>query len=264
MVIVGELINSTRKAIAKAIEDKDGGYVKKLARDQAEAGAAYIDVNSAASGREIENMKWLVEIIRDEVDTPLCIDSPSVEALRTGLECCRQKAMVNSISAEKERWDGVLPLVLEHRAAVIALCMEEGRMPETAEERLEIADKLVSGLTSAGVPEDDIYLDPLIKPLGVNHSFGLEVLEATRLIREQYPQVHIISGLSNVSFGLPERRLLNRTFMVMNVAMGMDAFILDPLDRGMMSSLAAAQALAGQDEYCMNYISGVRSGIITH
>ncbi len=110
------------------------------------------------------------------------------------------------------------------------------------------------------MPEDDIYLDPLVKPLGVNHLYGQEILNSTQALREKYPLVHVISGLSNVSYGLPERRLLNRVFMVMSVARGMDAFILDPLDQTLMSLLSASKTLAGQDEFCMDYIASVRCG----
>ncbi len=262
MLIVGELINSTRKAIAQAIVEKDKGYLQDLARRQAEAGAHFIDVNTAAGGDEIANMIWLVDLIQDVVDVPLCIDSPSPEALEAGLGRCRQKPMVNSISGESERWASVLPIIQKYQAQVVALCMDDRGMPETAEDRLRVAETLVTGLTEAGIPEDDIYLDPLVKPLGVNHEYGIEILQATRAIRETYPKVHIISGLSNVSYGLPERRLLNRVFMVMSLAMGMDAYILDPLDQTMMSLWAAAKALAGKDEYCLEYIAGVRAGVI--
>ena len=258
--VVGELINSSRKVISQAIEQKDKVYLQDLARRQADAGAHYIDVNAAQGGNEIEDMMWLVDLIQDVVDIPLCIDSPSAAALEVGLSLCRQKAMINSISGETERWAEVLPIIQRYHPKVVALCMDESGMPETAEDRLIVADKLVTGLIAAGVPEDDIFLDPLIKPLGVNHLYGQEVFYSTQAIRNKYPQVHLISGLSNVSFGMPERRLLNRAFMVMSVALGMDAFILDPLDQTLMSLLTASKALAGQDEYCMDYIAGVRSG----
>lgn len=260
MVIVGELINSTRKAIAQAIEQKDAAYLQDLARKQAEAGAHFIDINGAVGGDEIENMKWLVGLVQEATDTPICLDSPNPLALEAGLKLCRQSALVNSITGEKERWDAVLPLLQQYKTKVIALCMEDGGMPETVEDRLRVADKLVSGLVQAGLAEDDIYLDPLIKPLGVNHTYGLEAMESTRVLHERYPNVHIISGLSNISFGLPERRVLNRAYAVMSIVAGMDAFILDPMDQTMMSLLAAAQALAGKDEYCMEYITGVRAG----
>lgn len=260
MFVVGELINSTRKVISQAIEQKDKVYLQDLARRQAEAGAHYIDINAAQGGNEIEDMIWLVDLIQDVVDIPLCIDSPSAAALEAGLSRCRQKAMINSISGETMRWEEVLPIIKRYQPKVVALCMDDSGMPETAEDRLIVADKLVAGLVEVGVPEDDIFLDPLIKPLGVNHLFGQEVFNSTQAMRTKYPQVHLISGLSNVSFGMPERRLLNRAFMVMSVALGMDAFILDPMDQTLMSLLTASRALAGQDEYCMDYIAGVRSG----
>lgn len=262
MIIIGELINSTRKSIAQAIEAKDADYIQQLAERQLKAGAHYIDVNAAATDNEVKNIQWLVEILQNTVDTPLCIDSPNVLALDAALQLCRGKAIINSITAEKERWDEVLPLVLKYKTGVVALCMEDGGMPENIDDRLRIAQRLVSGLTAAGVTEEDIYLDPLVKPLGINHQYAAEVLETTHAIHEKYPRVHLISGLSNVSYGLPERRLINRAFMVMSVAVGMDSFLLDPLDEVMMSLLAASRALAAQDEYCMDYITGVRAGKI--
>ncbi len=258
MYIIGELINSTRRAVAQAINLKDKEYLQELARQQAKAGAHAIDLNAAACGNEIENLKWLVEIVQEVVDTPLCIDSPDPEAIAAGLELCQRTAVINSITAEKDRWEQILPIVQKHKARVIALCMDDSGMPESVEDRLRIADKLVRGLTKAGVAQEDIFLDPLIKPLSVNDQNGQEAFQSTNRLHQEFPQVHIVSGLSNISFGLPERKLLNRAFLVMSIAMGMDAFILDPLDGPIMSMLAASTALTGKDEYCMNYITGFR------
>ncbi|KJR44777.1 5-methyltetrahydrofolate--homocysteine methyltransferase [Desulfosporosinus sp. I2] len=137
MIIVGELINSTRKAIAKAIEEKDKAYLQDLTRQQAEAGAHYIDVNGASGGDELENVKWLVELIQEVIDVPLCIDSPNPQALKVGLELCSKKPMINSISAEPERWELVLPLVEQYKSKVIILCMDDKGMPESIEDRFE-------------------------------------------------------------------------------------------------------------------------------
>lgn len=260
MIIVGELINSTRKTIAQALQQKDSPYLKDVVQRQVEAGAHFIDVNTASGGDEIENMNWVVDLIQKVTDIPLCIDSPNPAALEAGLARCKQRPMINSISAEKERWESVLPLAQKYKAKVVALCMDDSGMPAAVEDRLKIASKMVEGLNAAGIPDDDIYLDPLVKPIGVNHEFGVEILDSTKSLRETFPKCHIISGLSNVSYGLPERRLLNRAYMVMSIARGMDAFILDPLDPTLMSLFHAAKALAGKDEYCMDYISGVRAG----
>lgn len=262
MIIVGDLINSTRKAIALAIEQKDQNYLQDIARRQAEAGANYIYVITAHGGDEVADMVWLVDLIQEVVDIPLCIDSPNPQALEAGLSRCRKQGMVNSISAEKKRWEAVLPLIIKYKPKVVALCMDSSGMPNTVEKRLAVADKLVSGLREAGVADSDIYLDPVVKPIGVNDQYGLEFLHSTEQLRLKYSDIHIISGLSNISHGLPERKLISRVFAVMSVIKGVDTFILDPLDQTTMSVLAATEALAGQDDFCMDYISGVRAGRI--
>lgn len=261
MLIVGELINSSRKPIAQAIEARDEAYLKDLAVKQAEAGANIIDVNCAvALTREPEVMEWLVGIIQEVVNVPLCIDTPNVAAMEVGLSRHKGKAMINSITGETKRWKEMLPLIVKYKPWVVALCMDDAGMPNSAEDRLRVAEKLVSGLVEAGVPEEDIYLDPLIKPVGVSATAGIEVLEATRALRKKYPKVHVICGLTNISHGLPVRKVLNRAFAVMCVEAGMDAFIVDPLDRHLMSLLVAARALAGQDQNCLQYIKAARAG----
>lgn len=262
MIVIGELINSSRKSVAKAIEERDVAFIQDLARKQEEAGAAYIDVNAAVSDNEIEAMQWLVNIIQEIVSIPLCIDSPSAGALAAGVALCRKTPLVNSITAEKERWNEVLPLLKKYKTKVIALCLDEAGMPNTVEDRLRVAEIIVPGLEAEGIPQEDIFLDPIVKPLGVDDQAGMEALQSTFALRNKYPAVHIVPGLSNISFGLPERRLLNRVLMVTGAAMGMDAFILDPLDKATMSLLAAARAVLGRDEYCMKFIKGVRAGKI--
>ncbi|ADL07841.1 methyltetrahydrofolate cobalamin methyltransferase [Thermosediminibacter oceani] len=261
MLIVGELINSSRKSIAQALEARDEAYLKDLAKKQAEAGAHIIDINCAIfMEKEPEVMEWLVGIIQEAVDVPLCIDTPNVAAMEVGLSRHKGRAMINSISAEKKRWEEMLPLVSKYKPMVIALCIDDAGMPNSVEDRLRVADKLIPGLVEAGISEEDIYLDPLIKPLGVSGTAAVEVLETTRALREKYPKVHVISGLSNVSHGLPVRKVLNRAFAVMCAEAGMDALIADPLDRHLMSLVFAAEALAGRDKHCLNYIKASRAG----
>ncbi len=262
MLIIGELINTSRKAISKALEEKDAQYIKDIARKQVEAGADYVDVNAGTRVHdEPESLKWLVETVQEEIDTPLCIDSPSSEALKVGLEAHKNgQPMINSITDEKERYDVVLPLVLEYKAKVISLCMNDDGMPDTGEERLEIAKNLTDNMKAAGVEEKDIYLDPLVKPVSVNTDFGQEVLDAIEMIHNEYSEVHTTCGLSNVSFGLPNRHLLNRTFLVMCMTKGMDSVILDPLDEKIMSLLIASNTLLGKDQYCMGYLKAQRAG----
>ncbi|KJS88154.1 MAG: methyltetrahydrofolate:corrinoid methyltransferase [Peptococcaceae bacterium BICA1-8] len=263
MIIVGELINTSRKAIKPAVDSRDEAFIKEMAQKQVDAGADYVDVNCGTMVfNEPETMAWLVETIQSQVTTPLCLDSPNPKAIEVGLSLVKYgQPMINSITAEKERFQQILPLVTKYKTKIVALCMDDSGMPETAADRLEIAKRLVGDLTSAGVAEDDIYLDPLVKPVSTGDRAGMEVLETIYGIKEIYPNVHGICGLSNISYGLPNRKILNQAFMIQTMAMGMDAYILDPLDKVMMGFVHASQALLGKDEYCMKYLTAHRKGL---
>ncbi|HID09825.1 MAG TPA: methyltetrahydrofolate cobalamin methyltransferase [Candidatus Latescibacteria bacterium] len=262
MLVVGELINASRKKVGEAIARRDADYIKKLARRQAEAGADFVDVNCGTFVEgEAELMGWLVDVVQEMVEKPLCIDTPNPEAMKVGLERHRNgRPMVNSVTEEPGRMDAVLPLILERKAKVVALCMSRAGMPSSAEERVEVARRLIGKLAEAGVPLDDIYVDPVVVPVGTDPQAGRAFLEAVRLIHEEFPEVHIICGLSNVSFGLPLRKLLNRNFLVMAMAMGLDAAILDPTDSGTIADICAVEALLGRDPFCMQYIEAYRGG----
>lgn len=263
MLIVGELINSSRKSICEAIKNKDKQYIRQVVRVQEQAGANYIDVNCGTLiGTEVPTIEWLVELILKETKLPLCIDSSNPLALKAGLKkVTNGKTMINSITDETERFNAVLPLIKEYSAKIIALCIDNDGLPKTQEDRLRIADTLINKLTKEEVAIDDIYIDPLTKPIGVDGKNGIEVLQAIQKIMSEYPGVHTICGITNISYSLPARKLLNRTFMIQATAKGMDSFILDPTNKDMRGSLIAAQALLGQDRFCRKYIKGFRSGL---
>ncbi|MHB8763050.1 MAG: methyltetrahydrofolate cobalamin methyltransferase [Deferrisomatales bacterium] len=262
MIVVGELINASRKAVGAAIEAKDVAEVQRLAVEQKNAGANYIDVNAGIFvGQEPEYLTWLVETVQAAVDTPCCIDSPDPKAIEAALQAHRGAAppMINSISLEKERYDALLPLLAGTDLKVVALCMSDEGMPETAEQRLAIAGKLIEGLTGKGVAIGNIFVDPLVQPLSTRSDFGAEFLKSVEGIMTRFPGVHTMCGLSNISYGLPERKLLNQTFAVMAVAKGLDGLIINPLDPRMMANLVAAEALAGRDKSCMKYLKAYRA-----
>ncbi len=264
MLIIGELINTSRKKIAPAVANRDAGYIKELARSQVEAGADMVDVNSGTMMKnEPEVLAWLVETIQAEVDAPLCLDSPNPEALERALSVHKGTAMLNSISGEKKRFKEILPLVKKYRTKVVALAMDDNGIPKTAENRLKVASNLVESLTAAGVPAEDIYLDPLVQPISTDSTAGAVVLETLWLIKSKLSGVHTICGLSNVSFGLPQRKLLNQAFIAMTMAVGLDSAIVDPLDERLMSLVTAANALRGDDLYCANYLEAYRKGRLT-
>lgn len=259
MVIVGELINASRKEIATIIEAQDAEAVKKVAKDQYEAGANYIDVNAGIFvGKEGDYLQWLVKNVQEVVDWPCCIDSPDPKAIEKALSVHKGVAMINSISLEKERYDKLLPLVAGTDLKVVALCMSDEGMPQTAEERVKIAEKLINGLVKNNVPLDNIYVDPLVQPVSTDSKFGAEFLGAIQMIMTRFQGVHTICGLSNISYGLPGRKYLNQIFALLAISRGIDALILDPLDKKMMAALIAAETLIGRDDYCMNYLKAYR------
>lgn len=259
MIIVGELINASRKAIAAAIEAQDTEKIKHIARQEAENGADYIDVNAGVFvGQEADYLKWLVATVQEAVDTPCCIDSPDPAAIEAALGLHQGTAMLNSISLERDRYEALMPIVAGTNLKVIALCMSDEGMPETTTARLEIADKLVNGLVRNDVPLENIYVDPLVQPISTNQEFGLAFLKAIEEIMTRFEGVHTICGLSNISYGLPQRALLNQTFMAMAIGKGLDGAIVDPLNRRMMATITAAEALAGRDEYCGQYLTAYR------
>ena len=259
MIIVGELINASRKAIAGAIEAQDAEKIREIARLQAENGADYIDVNAGVFvGQELDYLKWLVTTVQEAVEVPCCIDSPDPAAIEAALGLHKGTAMLNSISMEKDRYDALMPIVAGTDLKVIALCMSDEGMPETTAARLEIADQLVNALVRNNVPLENIYVDPLVQPISTNQEFGLAFLKAIEEIMLRFEGVHTICGLSNISYGLPQRALLNQTFMAMAIGKGLDGAIVDPLNRRMMATITAAEALAGRDEYCGQYLTAYR------
>jgi 5-methyltetrahydrofolate--homocysteine methyltransferase len=261
MIIVGELINASRKAIGAAIEAEDVETIQKVAADQAEAGANYIDVNAGIFvGKEPEYLTWLVETVQDVTETPCAIDSPDPKAIEAALSVHKGTPMINSISLEKDRYDNLMPVVAGTDYKVIALCMSDEGMPETVDDRLKIADKLVNGLIQNNVKVENIFVDPLVQPMSVNTSFGVEFVNSVEAIMSKFPGIHTACGLSNISYGLPARKFMNQTFMVMAIAKGLDGAIMNPLDKKMMANIIAAEALAGKDEYCMNYLKAFRAG----
>ena len=260
MLIIGELINSTRKKVKAAVEARDADFVRDLARRQAEAGANILDVNGGIPGHEAESLEWLINIVQETTDLPLSIDSSDPEVVRRTLPLCKQRPLLNSIPDEPARFDVLLPALKEYRPRVIALCMSSAGTPSGVDDRLHTASRLVDRLTNEGVDLDDIFVDPCVLPVSTGSEHGVAVLEAIGCITKRYPGVHTSVGLSNISFGVPARKLMNEVFLMLLMARGLDAAILDPCDRQLMANVAAAEALLGRDEFCVQYLRAFRAG----
>lgn len=264
MIIIGEKINSSIPSSKEAIAAKDISAISALATAQKDAGAAFIDINAGTLlSKEPEYLAFLAKTVGKELSLPLSVDTPSISAARTALEAAGTRGnLINSVTTEKDRLDGMTALACEFGCGVIALCSPEPGMADSLDTRLLIADRLVTHLTAKGIATGDIYIDPMLKPIGAENSAGIEALTTIERLHALYPDCHISCGLSNLSFGLPKRRLLNRAFAVAAIVAGLDAAIADPLDKTLAGLAAAAEVIAGRDEYCLEYIDKCRSGEI--
>ncbi|HET6456763.1 MAG TPA: methyltetrahydrofolate cobalamin methyltransferase [Armatimonadota bacterium] len=266
MLIVGERINTSRKVkgepiIENAVRARDAEYFIDLARKQVEAGASYIDVNAGTLLEgEPDAIEWLVTTIQGAMDIPCAIDSPNPVAIERALKVHKGQAMINSITAEKVRYKNVLPLVKEYDTKVIALSMGDEGIPGDAEGRISVARELIGNLIEAGISLDNIYADPLVFPIANGGEYGIAVLDTIRTVKAEFPGIHASAGVSNVSHGMPARKFLNQAFTVMCMTAGLDAAIVDPMDKQLMALIYATEALLGRDEFCAEYLSASREG----
>ncbi|NLY18114.1 MAG: dihydropteroate synthase [Clostridiaceae bacterium] len=262
MIIIGEKLNSTLKSVRSAMKNYDSDTILDIAKKQYDAGASYLDVNAGMFlEEEPERLEWLINTIQEEIDVPFSIDTPNPKAILKGLKANKNgKPIINSITNEKERFNAIMPLAVEYKTGIIALCMDDSGMPETVDERLSVAESLIEKLTREGVPIEDIYIDPMVRPIGTGSHYGVAAIETIRNVKLEFPNVHIACGLSNISYGLPARKIMNQVFLIAAMAAGMDGAILDPLDKRLMTYLYAAEALLGRDEFCMEYLTKYRNG----
>lgn len=262
MLIVAERLNCTRKRIKEAVSNKNADFIQDEARKQAEAGADYIDVNSATGvDTEVGDMKWMIEQVRAVTDKPLSIDTANGAAMRAGLELHGAgQPMVNSVTGEQARIEAVMPLAAEFKTRLVALAMDDSGMPETVDDRIRAIEGLMKAADSYGVDQENIYIDPLIRPISTNPTHAADCLETVRRIKAGMGPLKTIGGLSNVSYGLPKRNLINRVFLSYMIQAGADAGIIDPLEPGVVGTILAAEALLNRDEFCMNYITADREG----
>ena len=261
LTIIGERINSSRSSIARAIENRDEAFIQQEARLQHEAGADYIDVNAGTFlNDEPECLSWLVRTVQAAVDAPLSLDSPDPLALKAALREHRGTAIINSITFERERMEAMVPLILEYSCGVIGLAIDSIQIPVEAEKKCDIASRLVEALTAAGVKPESIYIDPVVQPVSVVGNEGVETLKAVSMIRAHLPDVHVVCGIRNVSFQLPDRSLIDAIFLPMAMAAGIDTAFANPCDSATIRALTAAEALLGTDDFCIRYIRAYREG----
>lgn len=263
MIVIGEKINATLGPVKPVILERDQAKLLEMAQGQAKAGADFLDVNVGtgvgSQAEEVEAMKWAVETIQAEAETPLCLDSADPAVLEAGLEAnSRQPVMINSTSGEPEKLAGIAPLAAKYKTSLVALTMDEAGIPKTVEDRLRAAEKIVAACEKYGVPLDQLLFDPLVLPVSTDITYGMVTLQTIARLKATYPEAKTVLGLSNISYGLPDRSRLNVAFLHMAIAFGLEAAIIDPLDTELMAAVTTGEVLVGRDRHCRRYTRAFR------
>jgi 5-methyltetrahydrofolate--homocysteine methyltransferase len=262
-VIIGERINPTgRKKLAAEMVAGDFSRVVKDALAQVKAGAHILDVNAGVPSAEPQKvepelMVRAVEMVQSVTDLPLSIDSSVVPALIAGLKAAHGRPIVNSVTGEEDRLEAILPVVAEYNVPVIGICNDESGISYDPKVRLAVARKIVERAESYGIKREDVLLDPLAMPIGAVNSAGADLFALVRMIREELG-CNTVCGASNISFGLPNRHLIDATFVPMAIAAGMTCAITNPINQQVRHAIFAADALMGHDESCMRYLVAMR------
>ena len=263
MIIIGEKINGSIPAVAKAIAERDAAFIKARAIAQEEAGATFIDCCASVPEEiEVETLKWMIECIQEVSDLPIAVDSPSADVLAEAYKFCKKPGLINSVSGEGDKIDKIFPILAENKGwQVIALLSDDTGIPKNAADRLKVFDKIMAKAKEYGIAPSRIHIDPLVEMLCTSET-GIETnIEVITTVREQYPSIHITAAVSNISFTLPVRKMINLGFTVLAMNAGLDSAILDPTNRDMMGVIFATEALLGLDDYCMEYIGAYREGL---
>ena len=260
MFIIGELINGMYANIAKAIKEKNKSVIQKCALGQINSGADALDVNCGPASKDaLSDIRWLVETIQEVTNKPLALDSSKPKVIESGLKAVKGKAIINSTTADSEKLAVLVPLAKEYNAKLIGITISAKGIPQTKDQRLELAANIVATCVDQGFPAEDLYLDPVVLPVNVAQAQMRDIIESIhefKVISEPAPKT--IVGLSNVSQGSGVRSLINRTFLTMAVAFGLDAAILDPLDKDLMDAAATAELILNKQIYCDSYLDAYR------
>lgn len=259
-VVIGERINPTRrKKLAASMEQGDFSMVQEDARLQFQAGAHVLDVNAGIPGAdEPALLRGAVQAVMEVVNLPLCFDSANPRALAAALEVYPGKALINSTTAEEKMMETVFPLAKQYGAAVIGVITDDKGVPATPEARLKVAEKLIKCAGDYGLPPEDIIIDPLALTISADHTAAHVTLDSLRLIQQELG-VNMNLGASNVSFGLPDRKIINMAYLALAIARGLTTAITDPTAPEIQTTLLACDLLMGRDEYSMRWIKAFRA-----
>lgn len=260
MIVIGERINGMFKKIGQAIASRDEAPIIEMAQAQVAKGANYLDLNvGPASDDPVSAMQWLVNTVRKATDAPLAIDSPKPDVIRAGLDIAGSNSLINSTTGEAEKLAALMPLAAEYSCPIIGLTIDENGVPRNAAGRAEVALKIVASAMEHGVQPENVWIDPVILPIAYtqNQPEVLKAIAECKLLSDPPPMT--VLGLSNVSQGTQYRSLVNRTYLVMAIAYGLDAAIMDPLDDDLMDAMITAELLMNKTVYCDDFLKAYRT-----
>lgn len=264
MILIGEKINGAIPAVAEAIANRDEAFIQKRAIDQETAGADYLDVCAGTAPElEYDALCWLIDTVQAVATKPICIDSPNPEMILRVFPKLKKPGLINSISLEGSKCEILLPLLKENPAwGVIALCCDNGGVAAKADDKVKNAGILIERAMEYNVTPERIHIDPLVLALSAVNDSAIQFFDAVRRIKHAYPTVNVTAALSNVSFGMPARKLVNVNFLTLAMQAGLDSVIADPLNRDVIGTIYATDALLGRDRLCRKYNSAYRKGKI--
>jgi len=263
MIIIGEKINGSIPSMGKAIAERDEAYIKEIAKKQSDAinDSDYIDCCASVNEGEVETLEWLIDLIQSVSDNPISVDSPNPRAIIAAMNKCNKPGLINSVSGEGDKMDVVFPVIADTRWKVVALLCDDTGIPKDAEGRIRVLNNIMAKASEYGIAESRIFIDPMVEMLCTAEDGISIIVDVIKYIKENYPKAHIVCAVSNISFNLPYRKILNIAFTVYCMAFGMDAAVIDPLSRDLRGAIYATEGLKGDDYYCMEYIQAFRDDI---
>jgi len=266
MILIAEKLNGSIPSCAKAIAARDEEYIRDMAKRQADSGANFLDIHAGVKDGELETLKWMIETAQSQTDCPIAVDSPDVRVVIGAMAFCKSPGLLNSVSLEGGKIDIAFPILAKpenSRWGVIALLNGETSIPKTVEERMEVFGKIMAKAQEYGIEDSRIYIDPLVQMLCTTDDGegALVALEVMRQVKSANPKVHISGAISNISYHLPARRLVNQAFAILAIGAGMDCAIMDPLQGDLRGVIHAAEAMMGLDDYCAEYTAAFRKGL---
>ncbi len=260
MIIIGEKLNGSIPSVAKAIAERDADLIRERAKMQADAGADFLDVCASVEEEvEVETLKWMIDLVQEVTDTRICVDSPSPRVCVEGIKLCKRPGLINSVSLEGDKIDTVFPVIADTEWECVALLCDNDGIPDSVEKRMKVFHGIMEKAKEYNIAPSRLHIDPLVVTLSTDQTALTVFADCCRQIKAEYPDIHITSGLSNISYGLPVRKNINQAFMVLAMNAGMDSAIVDPTNKNMIGMIYATNALLEKDDYCLNYIAKFNS-----